>query len=427
MKLPALFVALCAIALDAPVSAQSLAIVHARAWTGAGTTVVNDATIIVRNGKIDSVVAAGAVPAGIEVVDAGARVVTPGIFAAASHLGLVEVAGASDTADEAISAGKLGPSFDVAPALNPKSLLIDQARSDGVLWTMAFPSGSSVAPFLGQGALLRLAPGHVLRRARAAMFVRIGGASAESAGGSRAAQWTLLRRALDEARDLDQGRPLNPEDRLFGRVDLEALRPVLRGEVPLAIQTHRQSDIREVIRLASDYRLRLVLVGANEAWTVANELARARIPVIVDPGANLPMSYDEIGARADNAAILDRAGVVLGLAPSAHSIDMNYNVGVSSRMAAGLAVANGLPYASAIRALTLAPAHIWGAGAEAGSLETGKVADLVIWDGDPLEPSSAPTAVIVGGYRISTVTREQLLTRRYSPLHRDSAWPPAYR
>jgi imidazolonepropionase-like amidohydrolase len=96
-------------------------------------------------------------------------------------------------------------------------------------------------------------------------------------------------------------------------------------------------------------------------------------------------------------------------------------------MAAGLAVANGLPYAAAVGALTLGPATIWGAGAETGSIEPGKLADLVIWDGDPLEPASAPTSVIIGGYLVSTVTREQLLTRRYSPLNKDGEWPPAYR
>lgn len=418
--------ALFALAFSAPAAAQSLVIVHARAWTGAGPA-VEDATIVVRDGRIISVQAAGAVPQGVEVIDAKGRAVTPGIFAAATHLGLIEVAGAADTADEAVSAGKLGPSFDVATAINSKSLLIQQARADGVLWTLAFPSGSPVAPFLGQGAVLRLGGGEVLRRPRAAMFARIGGSAAETAGGSRASQWTLLRRAFDEARRLSDRRPLDAQDRLFDLINLESLRPVLDGTMPLAIQTHRQSDIREAIRLASDYRLRVVLVGGNEAWTLANELARARIPVILDPGANLPMSYDEIGSRLDNAAILDRAGVVLALAPSAHSIDMNYNVGVSSRMAAGLAVANGLPYASAIRSLTLGPASIWGAAAETGSIEPGKFADLVIWDGDPLEPSSAPQSVIAGGYSISLITREVLLTRRYAPLNKDHEWPPAYR
>jgi imidazolonepropionase-like amidohydrolase len=259
------------------------------------------------------------------------------------------------------------------------------------------------------------------------MFVRIGGSASATAGGSRAAQWTLLRRALGEAAQLGTRRELSADDRLFSRYDLEALRPVAAGQTILAIQTNRESDIRQAIQRARELRLRVVLIGAAEAWRVAGELAAARIPVLVDSGANLPLSYDELGARADNAAILAQAGVAVGIAPSAHSIDMSYNVGVSSRMAAGLAVAAGLPYAAAIRSLTLAPAQIWGVEGTTGSLEAGKVADLVIWDGDPLEPGSAPTHVIVGGRPVSTLTREQQLSRRYAPAKKDDRWPPAYR
>ena len=167
-----------------------------------------------------------------------------------------------------------------------------------------------------------------------------------------------------------------------------------------------------------------MLVGAVEGWTVADELARDRIPVILDPAADLPISYDALGARLDNAAILDRAGVPLGITATANYIDTNYNVGVSSRTAAGIAVANGLPYASAIRSLTSGPAAIWSAG-EAGSIAPGKDADLLIWDGDPLEPSSAPTVTIVAGRQVSTLIREQQLAKRYSP-RTDKTWPPAY-
>jgi imidazolonepropionase-like amidohydrolase len=107
-------------------------------------------------------------------------------------------------------------------------------------------------------------------------------------------------------------------------------------------------------------------------------------------------------------------------------IDQSYNVGGSSRMAAGIGVANGLPYAAAIRSLTLGPASIWGASDRTGSLERGKLADIIVWDGDPLEPSSAPAVTIVGGRKITEPTREQLLSRRYSPVRTDKAWPPAY-
>jgi len=415
---------LLGLAATSVAQAQSLAIVHAKAWTGASETAVDDATILVRDGKIVSIASGAPAPAGLEIIDAGGKRVTPGLFSGATQIGLMEVSGADDTADEAISSGKLGAAFDIAPALNSNSLLIEQARSDGIIWALSYPSGSAIPPFLGQAALVRLQDGDILERAKAAVFVRIGGSAASNAGGSRAAEWTLLRRALEEAKLLKAGRLPPADDRLFSRIDLEALQPIVGGTAPLAIQTDRSSDIREAIKLKRDYQLKLVLVGAVEAWTVADELARDRIPVILDPAADLPISYDALGARLDNAAILDRAGVSLGITATANYIDTNYNVGVSSRTAAGIAVANGLPYASAIRALTLGPASIWGAP-EAGSIAPGKDADIIIWDGDPLEPSSAPAVTIVAGKPVSTLTREQLLARRYSP-RTDKTWPAAY-
>ena len=418
--------ALLALAMSATASAQSLAIVHAKAWTGASGGAVENATIVVRDGRIASIVSGGAAPADIEIIDAAGSIVTPGLFAGATQIGLVEVSSADDTADQAADSGKLGASFDIAPALNANSLLVEHARSDGFLWALSFPSGSGVAPFLGQAAILRLKDGDILDRAKVAVFVRIGGSAASNAGGSRAAEWTLLRRALDEAKQLKAGRLAPANDRLFSEIDLEALQPVINGAIPLAIQTDRESDIREAIRLKHDYQLKLVMVSAPEAWTVAGELAAARIPVILDPAADLPISYDALGARLDNAAILARAGVELGITPTAHVIDQSYNVGGSSRMAAGIGVANGLSYAAAIRSLTLGPASIWGASDRTGSLERGKLADIIVWDGDPLEASSAPAVTIVGGRKIIEPTREQLLSRRYSPVRTDKAWPPAY-
>ena len=426
MRAARLLGALFALAMSASASAQSLAIVHAKAWTGASGGAVENATIVVRDGKIASITSAGAVPGDVEVIDAAGRIVTPGLFAGATQIALVEVSSADDTADQAVDSGKLGASFDVAPALNANSLLVEHARSDGFLWALSFPSGSGVAPFLGQAAILRLKDRDILDRAKVAVFVRIGGSAASNAGGSRAAEWTLLRRALDEAKQLKAGRLAPAEDRLFSRIDLEALQPIISGTTPLAIQTDRESDIREAIRLKRDYQLKLVLVGAPEAWTVAGELAGAGIPVILDPAADLPISYDALGARLDNAAILARAGVELGITPTAHVIDQSYNVGGSSRMAAGISVANGLSYAAAIRSLTLGPASIWGASDRTGSLERGKLADIIVWDGDPLEPSSAPAVTIVGGRKLTEPTREQLLSRRYSPARTDKAWPPAY-
>lgn len=415
------------LACAVPANAQTVAIVHAKAWTGSGEAAVDDATIVLRDGRVLSIAPGGSAPAGAQVIDAAGKPVTPGLFSGATQIGLLEVTSADDTTDEAVSTGKLGAAFDIAPTLNANSLLVEQARADGILWALTFPSGSPNPPFLGQAALLRLQDGQILDRARAAVFVRIGGGAASNAGGSRAAEWTLLRRALDEAR-LMRSKKLPPaDDRLFSAIDLEALQPVIAGAVPLAIQTDRLSDIREALRVKQEYQIRVVLVGASEAWAAAQEIASAQVPVILDAAANLPISYDALGARLDNALILNRAGVEIGITPTANYIDTNYNVGVQSRMAAGIAVANGLSYGAGIRSLTSGPAAIWSAGDRAGTIAPGKPADIVIWDGDPLEPSSAPTTVLVGGRAVSIVTREQQLTRRYSPARTDKTWPPSYR
>ena len=205
MRLRHLAIGLLGLAAASGAQAQSLAIVHAKAWIGTGNVAVDDATIVVRNGKVVSVGSGAAAPAGMEVIDAGGKVVTPGLFSGATQIGLLEVSGAEDTADEAVSTGKLGAAFDIAPAVNSNSLLVEQARSDGILWALSYPSGSANPPFLGQAALLRLQDGRILERAKAAVFVRIGGSAASNAGGSRAAEWTLLRRALDEAKMLKAG------------------------------------------------------------------------------------------------------------------------------------------------------------------------------------------------------------------------------
>ncbi len=245
---------LCALAHATPSPAQSVAIVHAKAWTGASDAAVEDATIIVRGGKIASIMSGGPAPDGIEIIDAAGRVVTPGLFAGATQIGLVEVSGADDTADQAVDAGKLGAAFDIASALNANSLLVEHARSDGFLWALSFPSGSSVAPFLGQAAILRLTDGDILDRSKVAIFVRIGGSAASNAGGSRAAEWTLLRRALDEAKQLKAGRLAPADDRLFSRIDLEALQPVVGGVIPLAIQTERESTFERQSGLSGTTR-----------------------------------------------------------------------------------------------------------------------------------------------------------------------------
>lgn len=407
---------------------ETVSIVHARAFTVAGAP-VDDATIIISDGKIRSVVRSGLAPADARLIDAKGHIVTPGLIGAASQLALDEVLSAEDTDDRSVSTGPIGPAFDISYAINSNSTLIPVARSDGISRTMVFPGSAATLPFSGMGAIIRLVPeGDVLERPRAAMFVAIGDGTQSRAGGSRAAQWILLRNALDEARVFraGAGRSLAPRDQLLGRLDIRALQPVVAGKMILAIHADRESDIRQAIRLSSDEKVRVVIVGGAEAWRAASELAAAHIPVILDPQADLPQSFDSVGARLDNAALLTKAGVTIAFSVSGNGIYLSYGAGIDMREGAGIAVANGLPYEAALAAITVGPAKIWGLP-NAGTLSPGADADVIIWDGDPLEPDSAPLAMFVKGAQVSLVTRQTLLRDRYAPSRAREPMPPAYR
>lgn len=414
--------------LSTGAAAQTFAITGATAWTMTGDAPVENATIVVRDGRIAQVGPGLPVPPGVREVRAEGRIVTPGLMNAGTQLGLVELSASKDTVDHT-AAGPLGAAFDVQYGLNPNSSLVALARADGVTRAVSFPGGTASAPFSGAGALLNLDEGpDILDRAKVAMFVTVGGRSADDqALGSRSAQWLLIRNAFDEAKAFRTApRSIGPRDQLLNRPDVEALVPVVEGRMPLAIFAQRESDIRQAIGLARDYKVKVIIIGGAEAWRAADALAAANIPVIIDPMANLPMSFDEIGARLDNAAILRSAGVTIALSVPGWTVHLSYNAGSAIREAAGLAVANGLPYADALKALTIGPARIWGLSDRYGSIEAGREADLVIWDGDPLEVTSAPAQVFVAGKPASLNTRQKALRDRYSPLRTDTTWPAGY-
>ena len=338
------------------------------------------------------------------MIDAAGRIVTPGLASAATQLGLVEVATVSTTRDGAGS-DEAGAAFDVSRALNGNSALIALARADGLTEALSFPDVSPRLPVSGLAALIRLRPGaDVLDRARAALAVTVGGAR-DKRGPSRGVQWQLLRAALDHARAAKAGVP-DGDDAAFD--------DVLAGRMPLAIFTNRESDIREAAKLAADYHIHPVIVGGAEAWRAADLLAEAHIPVVLDPEADLPDSFDTLGNRRESAALLARAGVRVAFGLSGGPIELSYNAGLMLREGAGIAVANGLPYADALKAITVTPRLIWSAGS--GTLAAGERADLVLWDGDPLEPSTNAVTVMIDGQVVSTDNRQRALELRYLPL-----------
>ena len=411
--------------------AQTIVITNAEIYTasngGDAPAKIENGTIVVRNGSISAMGADVAAPTGAVVIDAQGRIVTPGIIAPMSSIGLVEIGGDRESNDAGPRSGfSLGAALDARDAFNPSSTLIDVNRAGGVTRALAAPSpGDSL--FGGQGAVINLSglPGSLVKP-QAAQIVAMGYSGAARTGDTRMGAWLTLRDTLDETRRYGQ----NPReyrraaDERFAYSDLEALLPVLNGEQPLFISANGANDLRNVIRLKTDYpTIRMVVVGGAEAWRVARALAAANIPVILDPFANLPGQFERLGATLENAARLNEAGVSIAFynPPGFGALNLR-----ALTQMAGNAVANGLPYEAAIAALTANPARMLGIDDRYGALGVGKGADLVIWDGDPLEVTARPVTVIIDGRVTSLQTRQTRLRERYKDLSRGDL-PHAYR
>jgi len=323
----------------------------------------------------------------------------------------------------------ISAAFDVAHSIDPMASPLPRARAGGVTHAIVTPGYADAHDreflFAGRAALIALdtAAAPVIRP-RVAMFINLGNEGATRSGGARGSAFEALKADLDDVRlyarkrsSYDAGAARNMR---LSTADLAALVPVVQGRMPLIVRVHRAVDIRSVLRLARDERLKVILNGAEEGWMLADEIAAAGVPVILNPKENLPNSFETLGATMENAARLHAAGVRIAFTngDDGHRIrEVRYD--------AGNAVAQGLPYSAALAAITINPARIFGVGATTGSIERGKSADIVVWNGDPLEPLTQPQAVIIAGRQQPLDSRAEDLARRYMKL--DEPLPPAYR
>ena len=442
--LKTLIAATAALAISAGAAfAQTIAITNGRVLTGTGE--IARGTVVIRDGRIAAVGADVAVPAGAEVVDARGGVIAPGFVAVDSGLGGIEVSALTDTNDLRQASNSLSAAFDVSWGLDPDSFTLPVARLGGITRAIVVPQhpgsagghvheedtagvgeGGLHSPglFAGQAAAIHLAEGvDILVEPRVAMVAPFGDAGANVAGGARGAAFTLFREILREVRlyaanrgAYDRG---DLRDLMLSRADLEALIPVVQGRMPLIVTVHRASDIRNVLRLAEEENLDIILDGAEEGWRVADEIAAAGVPVLLNPLTNLPSSFEVRGATMENAARLHAAGVVIAIKGNEGSVHRARE----ARYNAGNAVAHGLPYAAAIQALTVNPARIFGLADRIGGIRTGLEADVVVWTGDPLEPLSQPVAIFIGGRSQPLESRGLPLRDRYQT---QGEMPPAY-
>jgi imidazolonepropionase-like amidohydrolase len=456
-----------------PLAAQSVAIVGGTIALGDGSQPIPSGNVVIRNGKIVGAGTNFPVPADAQIIDARGKWVTPGIVAGFSRLGLAEVdlsmheeegaGGSGDTAgsaDDSTANGPFSAAIDVVPAINPLNSTIAVNRADGVTRAIVAPSaGRSI--FAGQGAVIDLgADMDPVTARRRFQFVELGQTGAQNSGGSRASAHVLFRNALREAselqryavpisssavpeqgqdpivRDPNESRLVGPnakrsEDVMLTRFDAAALVPVLQGRQYLLVHVERASDILQVIRLKREFpTLKLVIVGATEGWTVADQIAASGIPVIASAANDLPASFEMLAATWSNVGRMRNAGVKVSIG----MIDDNdtrylFNERQYAGNLVGLARVPGataVSWGDAMAMLTSAPAAAVGLDGQIGSLRAGRRGDVVIWSGDPLEMTSNVDAVWIDGIQQPLVTRQTKLRDRYRDLTPNTL-PEAYR
>ena len=416
----------------AAASAQTTAITGATVHTVGPEGTLENATIIINDGRIAAVGVRTQLPAGAEVIDASGKIVTPGLFSAMGQLGLSEVGAVAGTNDATQRGDNFSAGFDVADAYNRRSTIIPITRIDGVTRALIAPraggpdeQGNSSRVLSGLGSVVNLGDsGDYLTSRGVTVIANFGETGSEVAAGSRAAAIQELKTALNDALDYRQNKSAYDRgdwrEYSISTIDLDALVSVLDGNRSMVFNANRASDIEVVIALANEYSISAIVHGGAEAWMLADELAAAGVSVIIDGMANLPGNFDSINARLESGSLLAAAGVHVAFGAGAQTYRARNIV-----QSAGNAVANGMNWDDALEAITLAPAEMYGVDAEVGSIEAGKAADIVIWGADPLEMWSYPEQVFIQGEAISMESRQTLLRDRY--LQSDTDKPPAFR
>ena len=384
---------------------QSVLIQNATIMTASDSGILENTDLLIENGLI-AAIGKNLTANDTEIIDASNMIVTPGLIAPHSQLGLVEIELERQTRDDSTDHYSAG--FSISDAFNPSSTLIPYNRSGGITSAIVIPS-SARSIYSGMASVFKL-DGELVTDSIAkdiAMAVSFGAGS-----DSRASQILMLEDSFEKVLRFKDSREqyslladFDYDD--YTIRDLEAILRVLNKEIPLIVRSNRAKDLLRMISLSNQYGIKIIFYGAKEGWRIADVLAREGIPVILDPMDNIPDSFDAIAARMDNAALLNAAGVkILITSQSTHNSYL-------SRQGAGNAAAYGLPQDEALKALTINVADVFGLSKDRGSIEVGKSADLVIWDGNPLEVSSFATAVMIEGHSISLISRSRRLRDKY--------------
>jgi imidazolonepropionase-like amidohydrolase len=405
--------------------ADTYAIRNVRIITVTGPT-IESGTVVISNGKIAAVGGNASVPSGAKIIDGKGLSVYPGMMDSDTEIGLTEigsVAGSVDTNE----IGDNNANIHVDVAINSDSSHIAVTRVNGVTSALTAPRGGLIA---GQSAILNLdgwTPREMVLKSPVAMHINWpGGGGGRGFGGEFGGQQrsaTELRReqerqieslkkilrdaaAYGDARDARAKDPSLPKQSVD--LKLEALIPVVRGQMSVVINANLERDIKSAITFVGEMKLKAIISGGAEAYRVADQLKAKNIPVLVGPVLRMPVREDDpYDAAFTNAGLLSKAGVKIAFQTndSAYSRNLPYH--------AGMAAAFGLPKEEALKAVTIYPAEIFGIADRIGSIEQGKIANLIVTDGDPLEIRTQIKHVFINGRDIPLTSRHTELYEKY--------------
>ncbi len=380
--------------------------------------VMMDTAVLIDAGKIKAIGAEALAQAGSATrVDATGLRLYPGLISANSSLGLIEIEAVRATVDTA-EVGAVNPNARAQVAVHADSELLPVARAGGVLTALSVPHGELIA---GQSALINLSGWNYEE-----MTVNPSVAMHIYWPSTRMPSW-LPKPAIEQAQkaatenmrvldatfaDAMSYRAKAQSDKTARDMRLEALQPVINGELPLFIHANELTQIRGALSFAAKYKLKLTLVGALDAWRVADELKAANVQVILGSPFNLPMrrseSYD---VQYSAAAKLNAAGVKIAIAGDGSGMDASLEKNIA--YLAAQSAAFGLPADQALRAITLSAAEILGVSDRLGSIDVGKDANLILVRGDVLEITSPIRRIFIAGVDMPMTSRHTELCERY--------------
>jgi imidazolonepropionase-like amidohydrolase len=421
--------ALVLAALTVPALAEDVTVIRGGRVVPIVGEAIDDGVVVIRGSTIAHVGPAGSfeIPDGAAIVDAAGRVVMPGLVDAFTHLGTREIGAVAVTRDDDEATAPMTPEVHTADAINVSSSHFRVTRLHGTTTALVAPAPGNLVS--GRSCVIALDGERVksmLRLPSAALHASLGDppklryGGKNQAPGTRMGEMAMLRQAITKAREYGESLRRYEEKRERAMEDgedapdppardlgLDAWLPVLAKDMPLIVRAHRLSDVQAALRLAREFDLRIALFGAAESWKVADEIAAAGVPVLLGTVTTQPSSHETLAARMDTARLLEEAGVELVIvSASAHNARQ-------LPVDAGIAMSYGLAAEAALEAITIRPARVLGIADRVGSLEAGKDADVIVLDGDVVQPRTKVTHMWIRGKPVELTSRQTELADRY--------------